>query len=122
MKKTPNYLLIIALLFLGSTKMFSQSDTTSVVNKTLLTEKWWSPDKQKNKNKNIFSQFFAEDGTYTVSKGPKGKWAQDGNNLKISQGMSKYTYRVIKLTETEFVFETMNTTVYFVKDVTMKKK
>ncbi len=90
MKKTCQYIAIITLLFLFSNKIHAQSDSAGV-NKSLLTEKWWSGDKKKNKNKNLLSQLFATDGTYLVSKGPKGKWVIVGNELKISQGMMKYT-------------------------------
>lgn len=121
MKPTAKYITILAFLFLCG-KAFSQADTTKTVNKDLLVEKWWSPDKAKNKNKNLFSQFFSTDGGYLVSKGPKGKWVIEGSDLKISQGVSKYAYKIIKLTEKEFVFESMNTVMYFVKDDKFKKK
>jgi hypothetical protein len=122
MKIINKYIPVIALLFLFNNAIHAQADSTKNINKSLLTDKWWSPDKNKNKNKNMFSQYFAADGTYTVSKGPKGKWSWDGDDLKITQGMSKYTYKVTKISENEFDFETMNTAVYFVKDNTIKKK
>ncbi len=121
MKKAYQYIGIITLLFLFASEAYAQ-DVATGIDKGLLTEKWWSGDKTKNKNKNLLSQFFAEDGTYLVSKGAKGKWVIEEGDLKISQGMTKYTYKVIKLTETEFEFETMNQHMYFKKDDTIKKK
>lgn len=121
MKNTCRYIGIITLLFLFSNKAQAQADAAGI-DKTFLTEKWWSGDKTKNKNKNLLSQFFAEDGTYLVSKGAKGKWVIEGSELKISQGVMKYTYKVIKLTEKEFEFETMDQHMYFLKDDKIKKK
>ncbi len=112
-------ILVIAILLAFYNLSFAQENTAtepeSEFKEELLLNKWWVSNPNKNNGKNGLKQYYRNLGKFKTIGTNTGSWGWRNKNegiMYVDYVGQKWLQKIIKLTETEFVYERDGKTFY----------